>query len=345
MMAGENLKVAMLYSGGHPIHLKFGDIVGAKPLHIRAWIEKSQDAISKTVGIARNAAALPSDFDVMLTESCFYYPALRKKLGMLGRTKIVNLSCSPLFYHMLAGRISGVERRLLMELLKGVDGHLVLGRYGEETLRKVEKGKPSRTVYPFIIEKTRKELESVVPEYRKNEATIIATNDFLYKGLDIAIAATIRAWEEDKGIRLNVIGNIPREIISKVSGGHPAINYIGFVPGIADALSRNSLYLHPARGDTFPVSVLEAMAAGLPAIVSVETGAKEAIEKADSSFVKPLEAEGIAKGMLDYFGMEEDEKEALGKRFREESEWYCEETQLKRFKNSFLEILDELGLA
>jgi glycosyltransferase involved in cell wall biosynthesis len=41
------------------------------------------------------------------------------------------------------------------------------------------------------------------------------------------------------------------------------------------ALSESSLYVHPARGDVFPVAPLEAMYIGLPVICSNECGTKE----------------------------------------------------------------------
>ena len=66
-----------------------------------------------------------------------------------------------------------------------------------------------------------------------------------------------------------------------------ALKFVGRCSDLAPVFATASVYLHPGRGDAFPLSVLEAMAAGLVPIVSEWTGAKEVVEQVDptASFV------------------------------------------------------------
>ena len=332
----------MLYNGAHPVHKKFGDSVDAEPFYIIDRMAKEQHFISKSMKLVKSVISLPGNFDFVLTESCYYYPAFKKRLGGMKKTKIINFSCGPLFYHLLSGRIKEMEKNILTDLAKEIDGHLVLGKYGEETVRKIEKEKPLRIVYPFIANNIYEKLITAKPDLNSKNIAIIATNDYRYKGLDIAIDSVKKAWEEDKNVRLNVIGNIDKKIIERLHGCHPAINHVGFVPSIVETLAKNALYLHPARGDTFPVSVLEAMAAGLPSIVSDETGTKEAVEKVMEDFVIERNPALISKRILNYFNMPDKDRKALSERARKEADFFTEEKMLKLFAGKFNSLIKEM---
>jgi len=334
--------VAILFNGAHPVHKKFGESVDAVPFHITDRVTKQQNALYKGFKLIKNVFSLPENFDFMLTESCYYYPAFKRRLGGMRKTKIINISCGPLFYHVITGRVGKMEKKVLMELEKEIDGHIVLGKYGEELVRKIDKETQLRIAYPFIISENYKRFSSVKPDLNSKNLAIIATNDYVCKGLDIAIEAVKIAWMEDKEIRLNIIGNINKKTINKLSEGHPAIKHLGFISNLPEVLSKNSLYIHPARGDTFPVSILEAMAAGVPTLVSEETGTKEAVEKADKNFIKKAGAEEFSAFILNYLSKSESEKELLSKKFRKESEEYTEEKKLPVFRKQFLSLASEL---
>jgi len=333
----------MLYNGAHPVHKKFGDSVGAESFYIGDRMTKKQNVFTKGAKLVKNVLSLPEIFNFMLTESCYYYPAFKRKFGGMKKTKIINLSCSPLFYHLLNGRIIGAEKKLLLDLTKEIDGHLVLGKYGEEILRKIDKEKPFKIVYPFVTDGNYEKLMKVKPNLNSKNIVIIATNDYRYKGLDTAIEAVKAVWREDKEIKLNVIGNIDVKVINTLSKGHPAINYLGFVSNLAETLGEHALYIHPARGDTFPVSVLEAMAAGLPSIVSYETGTKEAVQNVNRGFVLKNDPEKLSKTILDYFSVDENKKKTLSEKFRKETEKYREEKMLELFRKQTFSILKEIS--
>jgi D-inositol-3-phosphate glycosyltransferase len=83
------------------------------------------------------------------------------------------------------------------------------------------------------------------------------------KGLDVALAAVAEARRDLPGLRLTVVGVAPGEPID-------GVQWLGVLPPSAmiDAYQNADLLLFPTRYESFGMVVIEAMAAGLPVIVS-----------------------------------------------------------------------------
>jgi glycosyltransferase involved in cell wall biosynthesis len=85
------------------------------------------------------------------------------------------------------------------------------------------------------------------------------------KGLDVALAAVAEARRDLPGLRLTVVGVAPGEPID-------GVEWLGVLPPSAmpDVYRNADLLLFPTRYESFGMVVIEAMAAGLPVIVSDE---------------------------------------------------------------------------
>lgn len=83
------------------------------------------------------------------------------------------------------------------------------------------------------------------------------------KGLDVALAAVAQARRDMPGLRLAVVG---------VPAGEAAagVDWLGVLPpaGMAEVYRNADLFIFPTRYESFGLVVVEAMAAGLPVIVS-----------------------------------------------------------------------------
>jgi glycosyltransferase involved in cell wall biosynthesis len=88
------------------------------------------------------------------------------------------------------------------------------------------------------------------------------------KGLDVAMAAVALARRDLPGLRLRVVGVPP---------GKPAdgVDWLGIVPPdrMAEVYRAADLFIFPTRYESFGLVIIEAMAAGLPVIVSDNIGA------------------------------------------------------------------------
>jgi len=98
---------------------------------------------------------------------------------------------------------------------------------------------------------------------------LFVANGFLRKGLDVLIKSL--ELLNDRNIKLVVIGNgNPREINFTNACVEKNVTFIGKLDNIDKFYRSADLLVHPTKGDTFGMVVLEAMSFSLPVIVSNE---------------------------------------------------------------------------
>jgi glycosyltransferase involved in cell wall biosynthesis len=91
------------------------------------------------------------------------------------------------------------------------------------------------------------------------------------KGLDVAMAAVAEARADLPGLRLRVVG-VPA---GKPAEGVEGVDWLGVIPPdrMAEVYRNADLFIFPTRYESSGLVVIEAMAAGLPVIVSDRIGA------------------------------------------------------------------------
>jgi glycosyltransferase involved in cell wall biosynthesis len=104
---------------------------------------------------------------------------------------------------------------------------------------------------------------------------IIAVGSLLArKGYDVLIRAVATVVRTNPSAHLLLVGSGPQEqslrLLASQLGISGAITFSGNVPraDLLGLLHSAEIFCHPARWDTFPLSPLEAMASGLPTLVS-----------------------------------------------------------------------------
>ena len=107
------------------------------------------------------------------------------------------------------------------------------------------------------------------------------------------------------------------------------VKVFGAVPHqeLTKLLSECSVYAHPARFDSFPLAVIEAMAAGLIPVVTKMTGAKDLVEQVDPSLVVPLDVDAISARIIEVLSMDVGEKEALSRKAKKVAEEWSARTK------------------
>ena len=104
------------------------------------------------------------------------------------------------------------------------------------------------------------------------------------KGIDNLLRAVAVAHERRPAIRLRLLGRSPDEAIEArwqaLAGELGISDVVAFEPavdraGIAAAMARASLFVHPSPRETFGVVVVEALASGLPVVATDSGGVSE----------------------------------------------------------------------
>ncbi|MEQ1525778.1 MAG: glycosyltransferase family 4 protein [Gallionella sp.] len=130
--------------------------------------------------------------------------------------------------------------------------------------------------------------------------------NFEVKGLDtiIAAAAKARSTQPEANIRLLVVGRGDEGKYRKMAQSMGITDAVSFAGTQVDGLERYyraaDIFIMLSKFDTFGMVVLEAMAAGLPVIVSPNVGAKDLVEDGRNGYILPApeDAEAAAVRMV-----------------------------------------------
>jgi glycosyltransferase involved in cell wall biosynthesis len=81
------------------------------------------------------------------------------------------------------------------------------------------------------------------------------------------------------------------------------VQLIGWIDEVASLLTTLDLFISPARSEPFGLSIVEAMAAGVPVIATASEGAREIIEIDESGRLVPIgDVEALAEAIADLLG-------------------------------------------
>ena len=145
--------------------------------------------------------------------------------------------------------------------------------------------------------------------YGINESDILLLfvgMNFEVKGLDTIIAALAKARtaRREENIRLLVVGRGDEDKYRKMAQSFGISEAVAFAGTQVDGVERYyraaDMFIMLSKFDTFGMVVLEAMAAGLPTIVSPNVGAKDIVEEGVNGFVllSPEDADAAAERIV-----------------------------------------------
>lgn len=167
-----------------------------------------------------------------------------------------------------------------------------------------------------------------------------------YKGIDIFFETLLRVKVHLPAVRGWIVGEwdtCEQQRLMTQFPGAP-VKFLGRRSDIESILAQASLYLHLARGEAWGVAVQEAMAAGVPPIVSEWTGAAEVVQQVWPEGVVPLSAEKAAERVYEYFSLPVAERRALGAQSRELIfRRYTHLHAVERFQELFVEACRREG--
>jgi len=341
----ESVDVAMLHQDPHPAHRGFAEAVGADLVDYHAL---SMGPLSgSVVADVANGLTYP-DYDVYVVEgSRPLYAALVRRFARGGT--VVYLCADHGLYALGEGDFEGDS--LLKSLVgrfgtplvravgrRGIDGVVAVSEFAAEFTRPVVgPDTPIEVAHPFVQPETYDALGDVDPDLDATVAVTVA-RPWDYKGVDLLVDAWPQVREHVPSAELHVVG-----------GGHPesygdtaGVTVRGYVEALADAFRPASLFVQPSRMDTFPVSTLEAMRAGVVPLVTDRAGTRSEARAVDASLVVDASRDALADGVVEYFQRDVADRRQLAAVARERGARFDADSRMRAFRAAFEAVLEDL---
>ncbi|GFP33773.1 L-malate glycosyltransferase, partial [Candidatus Hakubella thermalkaliphila] len=149
----------------------------------------------------------------------------------------------------------------------------------------------------------------------------------------------IQAWKklnihEGELLLVGSFEKLSKKIISTEAKGAERVVFRGGTATPEREFKKSDIFAFPSNQDGFGSVVLEAMACGLPVIVSENTGAKDCVRDGIDGFIVPAADVDALCDRINYFYTNRDKVREMGRRAREQALKYDWESYRKRLAGS-----------
>jgi glycosyltransferase involved in cell wall biosynthesis len=297
-------------------------------------------------------------YDVFLSEEAYFMLGLMKKMGLLSkRQKLMAIMGSHTLYFLHTGRYSQRTTRAFIDLFKLYDAFICEGPLQYELLKGfLGPNSPVKLYQTYNGSPASRfnRLVTVTPNLGNMHMVTIGAipnqNRIHYKGTDLMLAAFNQVKSRFPGLTFTIVGEYDPKLARDLLQSHcpqwqQDVSFVGQTNDMGAYLKDACLYLHTARGEAWGISVTEAMAAGVPALVSEWTGSKEAVTKVSDTFIVPLEVNAIAEKIAWYLTLPLSQKQAYSEAARQVSKFYTEENAIENFRSVFQQACHDCQVA
>lgn len=290
--------------------------------------------------------------NIVITEG-LHITLLISKLFSLGRLKLVCLAGDESPYFIKSRYYKGLSYSANVFAFRHYDGIICISEMVREIMEDITRdtGIPLRTGINGVSRARLPQLIQLRGNITSMNLVCIANGPggwrSWYKGMDLMMEAFGPIANENPQVTLQIVGtwhdeeihHLKRDLSAAVAG---RVHFLGHKDNLEEVLVNAGLCLHIGRGEAWGISVIEAMAAGVPAMVSEWTGAKECVQQVDPALVVPLDASAIMSRLRWYLDLPETAKKDLSVRARQVAEAYSEANAVAIFAKNFREIMAEI---
>ena len=121
-----------------------------------------------------------------------------------------------------------------------------------------------------------------------------------HKGIDVLVEACARLAEQAPPIHLDIYGDgsLRPDLERRARMHRLNATFHGQVPSVRDRLLEADLFVLPSRGENLPITILEAMAIGLPVVATRVGGIAELVQDGVTGLlVEPDDVDGLANAL------------------------------------------------
>ena len=340
---------------GHPLHDKYGKSVATdtifRDFKIR-WHDVEVSAVKRYLSWIICAFSFPKkkSYDVFYSDGLVYFLVIMRKLCLIKKTqKIIGLIDDETLYFLQTGRYSKLASFLIRYSINNYDGFICVGNFETDLIKKVFiKEKPVKTIFNGVDNNRIVKLSGLNPNFKSKKilfiGSILSENRAYYKGLKFLLESFEKMLVLDSELELNILGDITVELKNKYLAtisetAKRKIFFRGNVNNIENYLSDTLFYLHCSNGESWGISVQEAMFSGVIPFVSDLTGVNEVVKVASTDLVfKAGDSEELLRKISCFLNMPIEAKQKLSNQCREVVKHYTSENAVLNFKEKFFEL-------
>ncbi|MGC8886310.1 MAG: glycosyltransferase, partial [Verrucomicrobiia bacterium] len=173
----------------------------------------------------------------------------------------------------------------------------------EEKLRVIPNG---IDLTQFEVEIEKSELLKKYPQLKDKKVILFLSRINWKKGLDLLIPAFAKLYSERKDIHLLIVGKDDGDNYeSKVKNWvkeynlEKAVTFTGLLTG-RDKLTAfygSDIFVLPSYSENFGIAIIEAMACGLPVVVSDKVGITREIKRYDAGIIVKTDVDSVYRGL------------------------------------------------
>lgn len=158
----------------------------------------------------------------------------------------------------------------------------------------------------------------------------------VHEGVDFIIAGEDKSRERENRASVE---KLIRDLELK-----DRVQLTGWVDDVAGLLATLDLFVSPARAEPFGLSIVEAMAAGVPVIATASEGAREIIDPEESGRIVAIgDVEALANAMSDLLG-NANERDRLARNARDAAHArFTLRRMVERTEQLYREVVSEAG--
>lgn len=170
----------------------------------------------------------------------------------------------------------------------------------------------------------------------QNDKFIFVTTGRLVpiKNLERLIEAFSQLISHPANIELHIIGDGPNreklEKLCQIKGISEQVRFSGFQQDVFSFLKNADVFVLPSLSEGSSVSLAEAMAVGLPSIVTKIGGAGEILGDSNSGFlIDPVNTSELKDAMQSMLTLSQEDRKAMGQRAKEEAKRFSVDHYIK----------------